>query len=198
MATQYHVYANDGAGGPVDYTTPVATTALLTWTSGVLAANSDTTFAVRAYDTVSTLEEENVDARVRVIIDGSSVERSSPPPAPQAVMAQAVEGGDVTVRWVWFKGEKYQATGFKVWATVGTSVNYAVAANATLTGTYGAAELDLYTTLSGLTSGTQYAIGVKATNTSGESDASETVLVTPNATAPGSGTAASFSGTAID
>ena len=48
MATIYNVYGNDGAGGPVDYSAPVATTSATTWSSAPLAAPGLHRCAVRA------------------------------------------------------------------------------------------------------------------------------------------------------
>src|SRR5205085_892840 len=57
MALVYRVYSNGGTGGPVDFTSPVATTGGLTSTVGPLAPSTDTTFVVRAFDPATGLEE---------------------------------------------------------------------------------------------------------------------------------------------
>ena len=77
MAISYNIYANDGMGGDVDYSTPIATTSDLTYATGPLATPSDNTFAVRAFDTASCIEEANTDARVRIILDASGNLNSS-------------------------------------------------------------------------------------------------------------------------
>lgn len=198
MALEYRIYGNGGAGGPVDYTTPLATVSGLTWTSPTLAAPSDWTFAVRARDSVSGLEEENVDARVRVLIDAGGVDRSNIPAAAQAVAAVPEPGGVVRVRWIHFQGAQPAATGFAVYANPGTSVNYALPPVATISGTFVAMSANLFAQVAGLADGVQHAIGVKATNPSGSSAPSPTVLVTPDATPPPPGTAINFTATPID
>jgi len=68
MATQYRIYKNDGAGGPIDYGTVVATvTSGTTYDTAPIATGSDVRFAVRAFDSLSTQEEKNVDAFVRIV-----------------------------------------------------------------------------------------------------------------------------------
>lgn len=99
MAIQYHVYANDGAGGPVDYTTPIATTASLTFLSAVLAAPSSTIFAVRAFDTVTGFEDLNNDARVTVNINAAGADIANQPIPPIALTGTAQAAGKALVRW---------------------------------------------------------------------------------------------------
>lgn len=100
MAIEYHIYANDGAGGPVDYTSPIGTTASRSFETAPLAASTDTTFAVRAFDSESGLEEENTDARVRIVLDTSGSDISMRPAPPIGLTAEATAGGVVRVRWM--------------------------------------------------------------------------------------------------
>ena len=64
MATAYHIYTNTGAGDPINYASPVATVSALTWTSSALSYPGTWSFGVRAFDTVSGLEEQNLDCSV--------------------------------------------------------------------------------------------------------------------------------------
>jgi len=105
MPVSYHIYANDGRGGDVDHSTPIATTAALTHGVGPLAAPSDTTFAVRAFDAASGIEEANTDARVRIIIDAGGNDATARPNAPLGLSALATAGGGLLVAW------SYDATG---------------------------------------------------------------------------------------
>lgn len=183
MATQYHVYSNDHAGGPVDYTTPVATVAGLTWTSGALSAGSDSLYAVRAFDTVSGLEESNVDAVARLILDASRVDITNRPGAPKDLTATPTAGGTCRVSWGYspIAGGGIP-TSFKVWKTLGTSVNFAASPAATVP--YSAAQATYHADLSGLSDGTQYAIGVRAVNALADDGNTAQVLVTGDATGP--------------
>ena len=69
MAISYNIYANDGAGRRRQLRTPIATTtgSHVRWRRD-LAAPSDNTFAVRAFDTTSGIEEANTEARVRIVL----------------------------------------------------------------------------------------------------------------------------------
>lgn len=198
MPTEYRIYGNGGSGGPVDYTTPLATVSALTWTSPTLSSPSDWTFAVRARDSASGLEEENVDARARVVIDSGGIDRSNAPAAPQAISATPEAGGMVRVRWAHVRGAMAAATGFSVYANPGTSVNYALPPVATISGTYSQVEADLQAAVAGLADGVQHAVGVRANSLTSTSDPSPTALVTPDATPPPAGTAINFTATPID
>lgn len=184
MATHYHVYKNDGAGGSVDYGTVVATvTSGTTYTGSALSASSDTTFAVRAFDSVSGYEEENVDCRVRIVLDASQVDVTARPNPPSSLSAHAKAGGTALVTWTYnSRGQGGAPTSFKVWMTAGTSVNYAVSPNATAT--YSAQTQSYRVTLTGLSDATDYVIGVRATNSHGDETNTTKVSVTGDTTGP--------------
>jgi len=186
MATHYHVYANDHAGGAVDYGTVVATVTggTVTYAAAALALSSDTTFAVRAFDSVTGYEEENVDCRVRIVVDGSGTDVTARPNAPYGLSARATAGGGAVAEWAYNAANQGGApTGFKVWLTVGTTPNYGVSPSATIaysTGTpYFRAEL------TGLSDATEYVVAVRAYNASGnETNTTATALVTGDSTGP--------------
>lgn len=184
MSTRYHVYANDGAGGPVDYSSVVASvTSGTTYVASALALSSDTTFAVRAYDSVSGLEEDNVDCRVRIVVDGSGADVTGRPNAPTNLTARATAGGGAVVEWSYNPRSQGGApTSFKVWATSGGSVNYAV--SPATTATYRVGTLRFSATLSGLPDGTSYAIGVRAHNASGDETNTLATSVKGDSTGP--------------
>ena len=100
MVIEYHIYANDGAGGPVDYANPIGSTSGPTFLTEPLAVSTDTTFAVRAFDAESGLEEENTDARVRIILDTAGSDISARPAPPIGLTIEATVGGGVRVRWM--------------------------------------------------------------------------------------------------
>lgn len=168
MAIQYHVYANDGAGGPVDTVTPVATVSGLSWLTPTLLPDSDWTWLIRAFDTVSGLEEQNVVAKVRVKLDGSGNDVTAVPNPPRNLAARAKSGGTAVVDWAYVSaGQSGAPTGFRVWLTAGPTVNYAAAPAVTVPAV-GNNPLRFYSAaLSGLSDGVEYAIGVRAYNASG-------------------------------
>lgn len=184
MSTRYRVYKNDGAGGPVDYGTVVATvTSGTSCVASALATPSDTTFAVRAYDSVSGLEEDNVDCRVRIVIDAAGVDVTNRPNAPVGLTARATAGGGAVVEWGYATaGQRGAPTGFKVWATAGASVNYAVSPAATVS--YAAGRPSHTATLTGLVDGTSYSIGVRATNAKGDETNTNKTTVVGDSTGP--------------
>jgi hypothetical protein len=166
MAISYNIYANDGMGGNVNYLAPIATTSDLTYAVGVLVMPSDNTFAVRAFDTVSGIEEANTDARVRIILDASGNDVTNRPNAVVGLSAQPTAGGTCWVSW------GYDSTGqggppslFNVILTVGSrsSLSNPTASIAYLPGVpgYGCS-------LGGLVANTPCTIAVQAVGASSE------------------------------
>ena len=179
--TEYHVYANDGHGGPVDYSTPIATVSGLSYATSALAASSDTTFAVRAFDTVSGLEESNVDARVRIVLDGSSADVSGVPASPKLLGAIPGPGGTARVDWAWLAAGRPAAASFAVYLSSGATLSYATPA-ATVSVVPGVSRYS--TTLSGLSGGTPYVVGVRAINAAGGDGNTASLPITGPASAP--------------
>jgi hypothetical protein len=99
MAIAYRIYSNGGTGGPVDFSAPVATTADLGFVTQALAPSTDSTFAVRAYDTDTGLEEANTAAQARVVLDGQGQDVTRRPNAPHAVCLAPSAGGGFRVSW---------------------------------------------------------------------------------------------------
>lgn len=162
----YHLYKSNGLGGPVDSSSPVATTSGLTATLSV-DIPSDTTFQVRAFDTVSGFTETNGDARVRVIVDDSGNDITNLPHAPWGL--SAVPWGNGAVRVSWMAGGS--CSGFQVYAGSGTPSYATPLADLRF--------IDLVTpysvVLSGL-SGT-VAVGVRAFDATGQEANTNTVSV---------------------
>lgn len=181
MATSYNVYKNNGSSGPVDYTTVVANVSALTYTASALSFPSDTTFAIRATD--GTNVETNVDARVRIVLDASGNDITGVPNSVGMISAIANASGSIRVDWVYRTPESGPVpTGFDVWATLGTSVNYAASPNATAVRSIGVSRYSA--TITGLTGGTQYTIGVRAFNAVGTESNTNSATVFPVTTAP--------------
>lgn len=165
MPTSYNVYGNGGLGGPVDYSTIVATTSSLNYTGATLANPSDTTFAVRATD--GTSEEQNIDCRVRIVIDVDGNDVSAIPNAPSMLSAVPTLGGGCRVDWLHVAVANTPVPlGFKVWLTSGPTVNYAASPAATVP--FSPRLFRFSAVLSGLSDGVAYSIGVRATNQAGD------------------------------
>jgi hypothetical protein len=191
MATSYNVYSNDSAGGPVDYSALVANVSVLTYLGSALAVPSDTTFAVRATD--GTSEEKNVDCRVRIVIEPSGVDISARPNAPGLLSAVATSAGGARVDWVHTPlANTPLPTGFKVWLTAGTVVDYTAGPAATVTFT---PRLNRYSaSISGLSDGVPYVVGVRATDAAG--DETNTLNATVTGLSAGPTAVASLTGSA--
>ena len=76
----YHVYANTGAGDPINYATPIATVSGTAWTSGTLAAPGTWSFGVRAFD--GNGEEQNLDCAVVIVLDANGNDITNRPMPP--------------------------------------------------------------------------------------------------------------------
>lgn len=190
----YHVYANNGAGGPVDYTSIVATTNGLSYQTGALTFPGQYTFAVRAFGVTSQLEESNVDARRRLVLDSSGNDITALPNPPVFLTVFVTANGGATVIWSYNPGAQGGApTGFHVY--VGTPTpNYA---SAVQTVPYAAGRSSFSCTLSGLTGGTVYQIGVRAYNATGEEQNATVKSITAAGTATAPAPVDGLTGTAV-
>lgn len=162
MSLQYRVYANDGQGGPVNYSSPIATTAALSYSPAPLAAPSDSTFAVRAFDPVTGLEEANTEARVRILLDAQGQDISNRPNAPRALSVRATAGGGCQVRWAYSTaGQSSPPLGFLVYLTAGTVADYQSPAASI---PYLPGRAGYSCDLTGLADGVTYSVAVRSTN----------------------------------
>lgn len=179
MSITYHVYAGNSTGGPVDYTTIVTTTSSLSAAMSALPLSSQTRFAVRAYDTVSGLEEQNLDAQVLIVVDGSGNDVTSVP-APVAVPSvRAGAAASLVVTW-FHPGLPIAPTGFRVY--LGTPTPSYGSPAATVAGVPG--QTTYLATLTGLTDGTTYGVTVRAYNASGEEQSIVVVTAAAVSTPP--------------
>lgn len=181
MSTQYRIFSNDFAGGPVDYSTPLATVSGSPYSTAAIPTGSDVTFAIRTYDSVSGLDDGNVDAVVRIVTNGSGADKTAVPAMPSTISATARAGGECRVDWVFVRGVgPAEPTDFDVFITAGTSVTYGTPAT-TVSYVNGRS---IYTAnLTGLTHGTAYKIGVRPKNATGNGTPIE-VGITGKATGP--------------
>lgn len=181
MSVQYNIYANDGLGGPVDYSTVIATVSGLSYDVGPMAQPSDTTFAVRAFDTVSTLEESNVDARVEILVDPAGVDLASLPNAPSGIRVLPGPGGTAMVSWAYSPlNQGGPPTGFHVYIgspTVGYGSPIATVPYASAIQFYSAS-------LTSLTGGTSYQVGARSYNAAGDETNTNTVTFTASTSGP--------------
>jgi hypothetical protein len=178
--TSYRIYGNGGGGGPIDYTTPLATTASLTWTSGVLAAGSRWRFGLRAFDTVSGLEETNVDAVVTLDLNTSQRNITNLPFPPEHLTVDPVAGGAV-VHWSYpFTAAANRPNAFFVF--IGSPVpDYGGDFSSVL---YNRGVVLYRSAITGLTPGVTYQVGVRAFNNAGQEPNTTVASVTIPASAP--------------
>ena len=99
--TDYRVYSNTGAGGPINYGSPVATVTNLSYLTSALTYPGTWSFGVRAYDAGSGLEEQNVDAVVTIILDAAGNDITNQPSPPTGLRAFALAGGLIRVEWTY-------------------------------------------------------------------------------------------------
>jgi hypothetical protein len=179
VAIKYRVYANDYAGGPVDYSTPVATVTGTTWTPDPIPTGSDVTFAVRAFDDVTGLEERNVSARLRLATGPAGEDLTGLPPAPPFAWAAPHGAGGVSVTW----GQPVagpRPASYRVYG--GTpDVDYG-APLATVAHREGLPVRRAV--VAGLTPGEPYRFAVRSVNAAGESPSSPGCAATPVGSGP--------------
>jgi hypothetical protein len=192
MSTSYHIYGNGGSG-PVNYGSILATTAALTWTSGALAFPNTWKFGVRAFDTVSSLEESNIDALVEVTLSGAGVDITGMPDPPLALSAHASGAGRIVVDWHHVLLDvTRKPTGFHVYQGTGGTPSYTTPVATVPWGS----GINFYTrAISGLTGGTAYTFGVRAYNATGEESNATTATATASTAA--TATVTSLVGSAI-
>ncbi len=178
---QYHVYTNTVGSTPIDYGSPVATVSATTWMSGTLRAPGTWRFGVRAFN--GNGEEQNLDCSVTIVLDAYGNDITNRPLPPTGLRAFATANGGVRAEW-WYPptaGAK-APTGFHVYCTAGSSVSYEAPSATVL---YGSGLFNTFVSnIAGLSNGTQYAIGVRAYNASGEEQNTTAVAVTADATGP--------------
>jgi len=178
VGNNYNVYANTGAGDPIDYGTVVFTTTGVTWTSDPLSYPGVWSFGVRAFNAYG--EEKNLDCALSIELDGAAVDITRIPTAPYSLRAVPKANGTIRVEWHHVVTNKLKKpTLFNVY--YGTSgVDYStVQAVVDWTGQ------SLYgVDLTGLTDGASYSFGVRAANATGEEKNTLAVAATADATGP--------------
>ncbi len=189
---EYHVYSNTGIGDPINYTSAIATTGLLTWTSSPLAYPGTWRFGVRAFNGYG--EEQNLDCSITLILDAAGHDITNRPVAPTALRAFPTAGGDVRVEWAYNTiNPSPVPTGFHVYIGTGGSPSYAAPV---ATVPFGAAiGATFVSNIGPYTSGITYTVGVRAFNGVAEEPNTNTVNVVPNSAGPSA--VVDLTGTAI-
>jgi hypothetical protein len=183
MATEYHVYANTGAGDPINYSSVVDTTAILTYTTSALSYPGTWSFGVRAFDTVSGLEEQNLDCTLTIVLDASGIDITNRPAPPLGLRSFALAGGSIRVEWYYPPTSGAKApSGFHVYTGTAGPPSYTTLA-ATVLFSSGFAN-SFVANMTGLTDGTAHTVGVRAYNAMAEETNTTTVSVTAIATGP--------------
>lgn len=184
MSIVYDVFKGNSSAGPIDYTTVVTTTSSLSVVLAALALGSSTRFGVRTRDTVTGLSDHNTDARVLVTVSAAGADVTLAPRPPQAVRALPAAGATVVVEWAAPDPDPTRtATGFHVYIGTG-SVSYTSAVATVLYSTRRPGQYTFRATLTGLTDGTTYQVGVRAYNAAGEETNTSAVAVTASGTGP--------------
>jgi hypothetical protein len=159
----YHVYANTGIGDPINYASPVATVWDTTYASPPLSSAGAWQYDVRAFDSITGLEEQNIDS-ITINVDASGNDVTNTPAAPVSLSVLARAGGSIRVDWAYPNTGQpaVRPTGFHVYVGSGGSPDYS---NPVATVVAGTALLGQYTTLlTGLSNGITYQVGVRAFN----------------------------------
>lgn len=181
MAIQYSIYGNGGVpGAPIDTDTPIAVVSGTSYTMSV-APGERWAFIVRASDTVTGLEELNVDSLTHFAVDEDGLDVTGIPNAPSHLSARAKAAGTALVTWDYNPGgEGAPPQGFRVF--IGTpTVSFTVPVATVLYH----ADLDHYAaTLSGLADGSVYQISVRSYNLNGEEKNSAIATVTGDVDGP--------------
>lgn len=178
----YSIYGNDGIGGAIDYSMPIDATMGLGWTSPPLDYPGDYKFGQRTSSLVSGLEEKNLDAQIRLILDGAGRDITNVPKAPVALRAFAIVDGGCRAEWAYpFTDRATKPTGFHVYSGPVGMVDYTTIKATVAYSNRGTYAIDL---TSGFTDATEYSVGVRAYNATSEESNTDTADFTADASAP--------------
>ena len=193
LPLHYHVRLRQhgSRAHPINYNSILATTGLLSWTPSPLSYPGIWRFGVRAFDPTTSLEEQNLDCAVTIVLNASAADITQQPKTPSALRAFARAGGTIRVEWAYNTiNPSPVPAGFHVYIGTGGIPSY-IAPAATVS-FQAAVAGSFMADLTGLSGGTVYTVGVRAYN----SPAEEQNTVTVNCTALVTGPAAVVSLTA--
>jgi hypothetical protein len=179
----YHIYVNRGLSDPINYAKPVGVVTSLSWTSDPLSVPGQYRLGVRAFDSSTGLEEQNVDAAVLLSLDALGNDVTKLPFPPIGLRAFPKAGGTVRVEWICPTSDpSNQPDGFHVYITLGSIIDYSKPAT---TVPWSSRRFGAFTTdTAGLTDGLLYSIGVRAYSAIGEESNTVAVTVKADGTPP--------------
>lgn len=179
----YRIYKNDGQGGAIDYSTPVAETTAATWTSGPLNAPGSYRFGVRARDETSGLEEANIDAAAALILNAQAGDATRTPPAPVGLRAIPLAGGRVRLEWATpVSSSDRRPFRFNIYMSPGAITSYAVPTATTPAAS--ARNGFCFIELGGLADGVAFEAVIRSANDAGEESNVSAVRFTADSSAP--------------
>jgi len=182
VSIQYRLYWNGGNGGPVDWTTPIATVSGLSYSPPALATPSDNTFGVRAYNTATGLDDGSIDATCRIVLDAAGNDITGRPAAPTGLSASPIKSGGIHVAWQFVPGGQPLPTGFHVYVKAG-SPPACTPGSQSETVTYGSGR-NFFANITGGLDGTTYYVIVRAYNGTAEEPNTNAVTVVADAAGP--------------
>jgi hypothetical protein len=190
VAIVFRVYGSTPAappGNPIDYTTIIATvtTAPWTWTGPTITAGTIARYAVRAYDTLSGIENPDIASEVSAapLADGS--DPLAKPPAPTSTSAAATLGGHAIISWsIAMVARSRWPTGFHIYAGVGTPSYTSPIATVPTRPYEGLSVTKYVATITGLTGGSTYAVAVRGYSAAGEGPSGPIALVVASTAGP--------------
>jgi hypothetical protein len=180
----YLVYVNDGLGGPIDYSAPIAHTCSTSWSPPPLPPGT-WSYGIRASNPFGI--EENLDCALSIVIGPDGQDWTCLPPPPVGLRAIPGPGASLLACWTAGTlpaGDPRAPTGFTVHiAPLGEPLDYlnpvaTVDAAAALQGISTAA-------ITGLVDRTTYSLGVRAVNAVGTELNTNTVTATARGSGPG-------------
>lgn len=163
MALEYRIYRSGPTGGAVDYSAPFATVAEggAAFTAPAMTPDEVRVYAVRVADLATGLEEQNVDARTTLRLDGTGALIPDRPAPVVFLQAEALTGGAVRTRWAYRATGPATPLGFRVWIQPAPGpIDYGLSPAATVAFVPGQGIYQA--TGSGLTPGTTCLVAVRA------------------------------------
>jgi hypothetical protein len=183
MPIVYQIYSNGGSGGPVNYSSPIATVTGTSYSTGPLSVSSAYRFAVRTMDTTTVLLEANTQANVCVRLDASGNDIGQVPNVPFAPVARATSGGGCLVAWSYLASARGNApTAFLVYLTPGSTP---LLTSPVATVTYQPGVSGYSFQLNGLLDSIAYMVSIVSQGAAGAASVATSTTVVGDSTAPG-------------